>query len=144
MQEQKELPTAQKSQRVFNFLIDQFAIMAIIGIVQPTFGVENIEIKTLQDIALMPKAVILINLSVSIMYYFGLEYASGTTLGKLLSGTYVQFNPEKNKAWLCFVRTITRLIPLYALICLFTRGKLWHDRTSNTQVLSSRPPIQIR
>jgi uncharacterized RDD family membrane protein YckC len=143
MQEEPQLPVAQISQRVFNFLIDQFALIAIIGIVQPTFGIENIEIKTLEDIALIPKTVVVVNYGVAIIYYFGLEYASGTTLGKLLSGTYVQFDPSKNKIWSCFVRTILRLIPLYAIVCLAGRGRYLHDKISSSQVLSKRPPMPI-
>jgi uncharacterized RDD family membrane protein YckC len=143
MLEEHKLHPALTGQRVFNFIIDQLALVAIVGIVQPAFGVEAVEIKTIQDIAAMPKSVIIINYVVLFMYYFGLEYGSGTTLGKLLSGTYVQFDASQNRVWLCFVRTIIRMIPLYTIICMLSRGKYLHDRASSSVVDSHRPPIQI-
>jgi uncharacterized RDD family membrane protein YckC len=115
-------------QRVINFLIDQVVIRIFIAVVTPEF-------KTIEDFAAIPMSFFALGYAVNFFYYFGLELSSGTTLGKLLTGTHVVLHAGRNRVWSTMIRSLVRLIPAYPLICLFSPVILLHDSLSKTMVL---------
>jgi len=82
----------------------------------------------------------LFGLSVVFSYYFFLEILWGRTIGKIILGTkVVDVDRNRPKASAIFMRTLVRFIPLEAISFLPNNGASgWHDRFSNTQVISSR------
>jgi uncharacterized RDD family membrane protein YckC len=121
--------------RAINYLVDQLAIQIIMFVMCPAFGLEDIAVKSIEDIAQLPLGYFALNFSVIFLYYFSLEVSSGTTVGKLLTGTYVVLGAGRNKISATIIRSLIRLIPFYPVICFFSAVILPHDRLSGTRVL---------
>jgi uncharacterized RDD family membrane protein YckC len=122
--------------RALNYLVDKLAISLCVAVIQKSFGIETPEFKTIEDFASIPLSFFVLSTVVNFLYYFGLEVSSGTTLGKLLTGTEVVMLEGKNKVGTTAIRTLTRFIPAYALICAFSGPVLLHDKFSHTRVMS--------
>lgn len=78
------------------------------------------------------------------LYYFLMEYFFQQTLGKMLTKAYVidEFGNRPNAGTL-ILRSIIRWVPFNRFSCLFNeRG--WHDRWSNTYVVSKDELGKIR
>lgn len=67
-------------------------------------------------------------------YYFLMEAICGQTLGKMITGTAVQFQ-GKNSFWGAFLRTLSRFIPFEKFSFLVYKGHFgWHDELTGTYV----------
>lgn len=74
--------------------------------------------------------------------YFCAEYFFGITLGKLVTGSVViNKYAEKPTVKEAIVRTIVRIVPFEPITFLFGRG--WHDRWSETWVVSKKEKLKL-
>ncbi len=79
----------------------------------------------------------LVALGSGMIYYTILEYATGRTLAKYITGTKV-VDEEGNKPGLrtLMLRSLCRFIPFEPVSFLFNPGSGWHDRLSKTKVIN--------
>lgn len=109
--------------RLINYFIDIIAMMVGSFIVGNLFGHSG---------TIMGYLVIFI-------YYFGMEFIWGLTIGKLVTRTKLISITSDNISFLqVLVRTLSRLIPLEPLSILFSKtGRTWHDILSKTMVVDN-------
>jgi uncharacterized RDD family membrane protein YckC len=75
-------------------------------------------------------------------YYFTFEALTGITLGKVITRTKVTTQDgNKPTTYNIFIRTLWRIVPLEPLSWLEAAG--WHDRQSNTIVISNTQTNEI-
>lgn len=70
-------------------------------------------------------------------YYWGLETLFGATVGKRVTGTrVVAVDGGQATAWQILGRTLIRFLPIEAFSFMSSNPVGWHDRWSNTRVVS--------
>lgn len=133
-----------KGKRCINLIIDEIFVGVIILIFASILLFLN-QFYPFVSIILETNALkwILINLigfTAHFLYYVPLEYRYRTTIGKLLTGTYVIKNDGLYPARDTIInRTISRLFPFEPLSVLFSKKGLgWHDRISETIVIEKK------
>lgn len=115
--------------RILNFAID--SIVFFLGTVLLIWTTKN---------WLDPSQAKAVFISIYFVYYFCFEAIYGRTIGKFITGTKVVCVKNYNKPsfFKIFLRTITRIFPLY-FISYFLSGKGLHDHLSNTLLINSKP-----
>lgn len=89
----------------------------------------------------------LIGAAVMIAYYTLMESTTGTTIGKLLTGTRVVYEAGRPITFgQAVLRSLSRIVPFEAFSILFAddddpRG--WHDRWPRTRVVLKRRPVVL-
>ena len=126
---------AGKGARFVNFVIDNFVLVGFqVGLVVGVTAVGGqAALETLQNVPSWA-----IGLPIFLLYYVGLEAATGQTLGKMVTGTKV-VNERGGPPSLGQIagRSICRLIPFEAFSFLASPTG-WHDSLSGTMVVKSR------
>jgi len=85
---------------------------------------------------------LLINTTVVFIYYFVSEASTGLTVGKLITQTKVATQDgDKPTTYNIFIRSLWRIVPLEPVSWLSATG--WHDRQSNTMVVSITATLDI-
>lgn len=81
---------------------------------------------------------------VIIAYYTLLEWATGRTLAKYITRTKVIIEMEGTKPGLlaCFIRSVSRFLPVEFVSAFSARPVTWHDSLASTMVIDSRLPYQ--
>lgn len=129
-----------KSQRFFNMLIDTvgYYILAFaIGIVLYLLGILDGEVESSQNGA--PWVDWIIGIVVISFYYIPLEYFTGRTLGKVITGTKLVNEHGERPSFMQIVgRTLTRIVPFEPFSFLGSTGRGWHDKWSDTYVIKTR------
>ncbi|NEV95052.1 RDD family protein [Psychroflexus sp. YR1-1] len=113
--------------RLINYIVDVFIITV-------SSLLTAVILKFVFDILLMD-IMVWLQLIFFFVYYMVLEYKRGQTIGKMVTKTKVEYPDKTNKLNLCFVRTISRLIPLEPFSVLSPNVKMWHDKLSNTNLV---------
>lgn len=115
------------SKRILNFLIDS---LVFFGITYLCIWASSSRIDPLQVRYLF--------IAFYFIYYLGLEFAFGKTVGKFITKTKVVSSKDLMKPSFIqiFIRTISRIIPFYFISYLMT-GKGMHDHFSNTVLIKS-------
>ncbi len=118
--------------RLINFLVDSITILLIIFSIAYVIGNYGVSFNSYVVNYIYSTLLVLISF---IGYYLILEFKFQTTLGKLLTRTYVA-DIEGNKPSFSLVlkRVLIRLIPIEPLSFLFSKNG-WHDKFSKTCVL---------
>ena len=118
--------------RLLSFLIDSILILFIIFTIAFIIGNYGVSFRSYTMNYICSTSLILLSF---IGYYLILEYKFQTTIGKLITRTYV-VDLEGNKPNLVTIlkRTLIRLIPIDPLSYLFSKNG-WHDKLSKTRVL---------
>jgi uncharacterized RDD family membrane protein YckC len=134
---------AGKEKRFLNYLIDTFVtgfgIAWAIGRLSPSALQWYDQLSPLQSVGL--------SYLFSLIYYPAMEGTSGTTLGKLLTGTRVEDEDRGPASFPQILRrTFARCIPFAPFSFLGSRSdRGWHDTLSRTRVIDLRAPrISIR
>jgi hypothetical protein len=126
--------------RGFHYFIDTLVIYAFTYCIFKILHIPAIEIYTIDDLQALDKRGLLIQLIVQFIYYCTLEYTTGTTTGKLLTGARVVSTHTNNSFMQYITRTLIRFIPLYPLLVLFMGNNTWHDKWSHTKVVPPTLP----
>lgn len=136
---------AGKSRRLFNYVIDFFAMYIIIFIlamlaafIAVAFELDDMLIWMQSEISPLQSYSIAICL---LILYFGIcETLSSRTLGKLITGTKVVMadTGAKPTSDVILRRTLCRLIPFEAFSFLGEYSKGWHDSISGTAVVNAK------
>lgn len=129
------LNSADKSRRLTNFLIDTvayyalvFALSFLLGVLSYVGQIDLISFLNNQAGGLLFAVVIML------LYYVPMEYYTGRTLGKLMTGTYVvSMDGAKPSFNQILLRSLTRLVP-FELFSFLGKNNGWHDKWTNTQV----------
>lgn len=81
---------------------------------------------------------------VTIAYYTLLEWATGRTLAKYITRTKVIIEMEGTKPGLlaCFIRSVSRFLPVEFVSAFSARPVTWHDSLASTMVIDSSLPYQ--
>lgn len=81
---------------------------------------------------------------VAIVYYTLLEWATGRTLAKYITRTKVIIEMEGTKPGLlaCFIRSVSRFLPVEFVSAFSARPVTWHDSLASTMVIDSGLPYQ--
>lgn len=123
----KSFLPASKNKRLGNYFIDRTAII-IIAVIVNNIGLFSF-IKSGNEI--------IIGLIITVSYYSFFEGIWGLTFGKLITKTkLVTENGTKPEFSVVLTRSLYRLIPLEALSFLIDTPIGWHDKFSNTVVVS--------
>lgn len=70
------------------------------------------------------------------LYYIALEASSGKTVGKMVMRTrVVTVSGGKPSVGQCFIRTISRLVPLEFISVWIEDSVMWHDQWASTRVI---------
>lgn len=79
----------------------------------------------------------IIGYAVALTYYFVMEFTTGRTIGKMITGTRVVKETGENiDVKDAFLRTLCRIIPFEALSFLGASGVGLHDSLSKTRVVN--------
>jgi len=115
-----------RSKRFINALVDMIIILIATAIVSFI-----IRIFTWTDYTT------LVYFPVFFLYYFLMEYLTGTTVGKIITNTKVYFRHNKNRWFWVLLRTLLRFNPLdsYSYLCGTNQGT--HDVVSQTGVVEA-------
>ena len=118
--------------RLINFLVDSITILLIIFSIAYVIGNYGVSFNSYVVNYIYSTLLVLISF---IGYYLILEFKFQTTLGKLLTRTYlVDIKGNKPSFSLVLKRVLIRLIPIEPLSFLFSKNG-WHDKFSKTCVL---------
>lgn len=115
---------ASKTKRFLNYLID----LSVIGLLLTLFT-KDIDLKSNSDIIFQ-------SIGMLFLYYFSMEYAFKTTIGKLLTHTKV-VGQDGSKTNNIFIRTCCRFLLFEPFSFLFG-NKGWHDHFSKTVVIDKK------
>ncbi|QDT10965.1 RDD family protein [Planctomycetes bacterium K23_9] len=138
------MPVASQNKRLINFFVDnimtQILSMAggfVLGMAAAANAGGQL---TPEEAGRLQLLGMLVGLIIMLIYFVGMEVATGATIGKLLTGTRV-VNAGGGKASFgqIFGRTLARMIPFEPFSFLFgdkTTG--WHDSLSGTRVIDTR------
>jgi len=75
----------------------------------------------------------------SIFYYTSLEYTSGKTIAKYITGTkVVNLDGSKPTFGTILIRSLCRFIPFEPFSFLFSGNSGWHDQISKTKVINAK------
>lgn len=122
--------------RLFNFLIDYIAFIVLAAITGISIGLIWGE-AGIQYIENIPN--IVVGLPIYLGYYIILEYFTGRTMGKLVTGTRVVNKEGGTTSFVQILgRTFSRLIPFEPLSFFGSTGRGWHDSFPNTYVIETR------
>lgn len=133
---------ADKGLRFVNLLIDTlvfYAIAFVYGIIHVAIvlsqGADLDESYLVQETGASEFLQYLVSILLYLAYYTIFEAASkGRTLGKLVTGTVVMRDDGNTIGWKeAFLRSLCRLIPLEAIVAIFTQP--WHDSMTRTVVV---------
>jgi uncharacterized RDD family membrane protein YckC len=121
--------------RFFNFLIDRVVIAGmsfVVGVLGAIFfGATEETFSGFANIA--------VSYGLTFIYYTFMEGVTGTTLGKLVTGTKIigedGLRPSFGKM---LQRSLCRLIPFEPLSYLASDARGWHDTITKTWVVKSR------
>ncbi|MCC6520959.1 RDD family protein [Candidatus Nomurabacteria bacterium] len=123
----KSFLPASKNKRLGNYFIDKIGVFAFALILNLT-GVISV-FESLNEIV--------VGLVIIVSYYLFFEGIWGSTPGKLITKTkLVTENGTKPEFSVVLTRSLYRLIPLEALSFLIDTPIGWHDKFSNTVVVS--------
>lgn len=129
---------ASKMQRFFNLFIDIFGyylLAFVLGVVLYVLGVFNEQ--SLAEDKGSPLGDWILGIVIISFYYIPLEYFTGRTLGKLITGTKViNADGEKPTFNQILLRTLARTVPFEPFSFLGDRG--WHDKWTDTYVIKTR------
>jgi uncharacterized RDD family membrane protein YckC len=136
---------ASQGQRFLTSIIDNvvlyginFGVGLVLGIVLLAAAGGEITKETELTINLIAMVV---GIFVAILYYFAMEVATGTTVGKLVMGTkVVSADGGKPTTGQILGRSFCRLIPFEAFSFLGNKGFPigWHDSIPGTRVIKTR------
>lgn len=128
----KHMPEAPNGMRLANYVVDQLAVAVLTYLVMLFFAVNGNADGFFAEGSIQLPLTLLV---VSVAYYTISEFSSGKTLGKLLTGSVVQCEDgSEPRLSQCALRAILRMIPFYPIF--FLLGARFHDRLSNTQVVT--------
>lgn len=138
-------PRASLSQRFFNNLIDTLVFLGIVMTVGMILALSAESLGGSAETVFSDGGLFnLVSYVIFLLYYFGMEAATGRTVGKLLTGTKVVRLGDCGRAPLAaiFLRSVIRFVPFNALSIFFKAEELltWHDKWSRTMVVSLREP----
>jgi len=120
---------ATTGQRLLHFIIDSICIYLLVFIVSFTMAIIG-----LQNVVLFLYSYP-ISLGCYFIYYIALEYYTGKTVGKLITGTVLRTESlEKPSLKTVIIRTLSRIIPFEAISCI-GNGSGWHDSLPGTMVV---------
>lgn len=141
------LVPATKLRRFVHWLVDRIVVVGIIFLAMVAAGVVGGEEVLDWAERLTWWQDQLIGFAVTIAYYTLMEGTTGTTIGKLLTGTLVVDEAGRRISFLqASLRSLSRVVPFEAFSVLFAddedpRG--WHDRWPKTRVVRSRRPVAL-
>ncbi|WP_298611257.1 RDD family protein [uncultured Thiothrix sp.] len=127
---------ADKNRRFTNFLIDTAAYYALVFAIGFLVGV----LGYLTEVNVMaflgnPVGEWVFIIGILLLYYVPLEYYTGRSLGKLVTGTYVvSMDGSKPSFKQIFLRSLARFVPFEPFSFLGKTNSGWHDKWTNTQV----------
>ncbi len=131
------------SNRLVNLLIDTSIMAFAQAVIGGMLNIPRIEIfnNATQKIILPTNNELFINvifsLSITILYYFPMEFSKNKSIGKLLTKTCViSADGTKPTAMQILIRCLCRSIPFNIISILFRKGISWHDSIANTRVIS--------
>ncbi len=141
-----ELKRATKSQRLANYILDQFILgcfmlltFIIMGLLIGFFEDVNgsVILTTRQDMVI--GSIFMLGLSSYFLYFIICEYfLNGRTFGKLVTNTKVVMpNGNPPGFWPIIGRTILRYLPFEPLSFLLAGDDGWHDKLSGTIVIQN-------
>ncbi|MFO1484829.1 MAG: RDD family protein [Verrucomicrobiaceae bacterium] len=135
-------PPASNGKRFLNLILDRFmivgfamAIGAVLGVLESLGLIHGVvdsfaKLSRLEDY--------LITGMLSIIYYTGMEFLFGRSMGKLITGTKVLTEAGGRPSFIAVLgRTLVRFVPFEPFSFLGTNSG-WHDRWSGTQVVDVR------
>lgn len=129
-----ELMDASTGQRFVTWIIDYVCIVVFSGALGVVIGVLGLQ--SLLD----GFAANLFGIFAMLLYYIGLEAATGRTLGKMVAGTrVVRVDGSKPGVLTVLGRSCARFIP-FEPFSAFGGGQMWHDSLSKTRVITTRGP----
>ena len=136
----RHLNVASQNRRFVNFIVDQIVVRIIIFGFAFVFGMFLGSIGSdalLDDPVALNMIFIPLGLLLFLLYFVGMEAATGATIGKLLTGTkVVNEQGQKPSFGQIIGRSFARLIPFEPFSFFFgdnTTG--WHDSLSKTKVI---------
>ncbi len=122
--------TVSRGARIGHFFIDLFIIEFISNFIRL---IPNSEVTGLLELVLFPA------------YYLIFEYYYQWTPGKLITDTIVvDSSGNKPNIQSIILRTFIRLIPFEPFSCLGSERRGWHDRWSNTYVVSRESVFALK
>jgi uncharacterized RDD family membrane protein YckC len=127
----RKVQTVQGWKRFGHYLIDLIILYAINFLIGLVFAlIDPYTANTVPDLTWN-----LVSMLVTAIYYFGIEYAIGTSIGKLVTNSVVidEYGDKPDGSTL-LGRSFARIIPFEAFSCLGERG--WHDTLSKTYVVT--------
>lgn len=121
--------------RFFNFIIDRVVIIGmsfVVGVLGAMFfGATEETFSGLNEFTL--------GYALTFGYYTFMEGVTGTTLGKLVTGTKIIGEDGQRPPFLKMLqRSLCRLIPFEPLSYLASDARGWHDTITKTWVVKSR------
>ena len=129
------LIVADKNRRFLNFLIDTVTYCALTVAVGFLLGV--LSVITQIDLLFFlgnQAAEWVFGIGIILLYYIPLEYYTGRSLGKFLTGTYVvSTDGSKPTFKQIFLRSLARIVP-FEPFSFLGKNSGWHDKWTNTQV----------
>lgn len=138
---------ATKLRRFVHWMIDRLIVVGIIFLGMVAAGIVGGD-EVLDWVEQLPWwQDQLIGFAVIIVYYTLMEGATGTTIGKLLTGTRVVDEAGRPITFgQALLRSLSRIVPFEAFSILFAddddpRG--WHDRWPRTRVVLKRRPAAL-
>lgn len=141
------LMPATKLRRFVHWMIDRLIVVGIIFLGMVAAGIVGGD-EVLDWVEQLPWwQDQLIGFAVIIVYYTLMEGATGTTIGKLLTGTRVVDEAGRPITFgQALLRSLSRIVPFEAFSILFAddddpRG--WHDRWPRTRVVLKRRPAAL-
>jgi uncharacterized RDD family membrane protein YckC len=141
------LTPATKLRRFVHWLVDRIIVVGIIFLAMVVAGVVGGEEVLDWAERLTWWQDQLIGFAVTIAYYTLMEGTTGTTIGKLLTGTRVVDEDGRRITFLqASLRSLSRVVPFEAFSVLLAddedpRG--WHDRWPRTRVVHRRRPVEL-
>lgn len=127
---------ASKGRRFTNFLVDTIAYYILLFIISFLIGI--LGYLTQVDVLAFfedPVGGWTFAIVIMLLYYIPLEYYTGRSLGKLLTGTYVLSSDGSKPSFKQIsLRSLARVVPLEAFSFLGKTNNGWHDKWTDTQV----------
>jgi uncharacterized RDD family membrane protein YckC len=124
--------------RIGYWLLDTICILLLTG------GAIFTCFALIEDRRLLSEVVNFLAATISLVFYFLFEFFYQQTPGKMILG-YVVINDKAHDPTMrdIAIRTICRMLPFEAFSCFSENGG-WHDRFSQTYVVSKKERIELR
>lgn len=126
--------------RFVNFVVDYITYLLLLFVF--TFGLVFVVDGSVSPMSegaalVLGWAMISLQLVLWLTYYAGLEYFTGRTLGKVVTGTHVVRigSSERPSLGQCIGRAFARVVPFEPLSFFFGSPLGWHDTWSGTMVV---------